>query len=70
MKQLFEKTSINGLELKNRFIRSATWEKKSDDTGHLTDSLLKVYEDLADGGAAAIITGYAYVIREEQPNRG
>ncbi len=68
MKQLFEKTSINGLDLKNRFIRSATWERKADDSGHLTDRLLKVYEDLADGGAAAIITGYAYVIKEEQPN--
>jgi len=70
MKQLFEKTSINGIELKNRFIRSATWERKADDSGHLTERLLKVYEDLADGGAAAIITGYAYVIREEQPNPG
>ena len=68
MKQLFEKTSINGLELKNRLIRSATWERKADDNGHLTDRLTKVYEDLADGGAAAIITGYAYIIKEEQPN--
>jgi len=68
MKQLFEKTSIDGLELKNRFIRSATWERKADERGHLTDNLMKVYEDLADGGAAAIITGYAYVIKDEQPN--
>ncbi len=68
MKQLFEKTSINGLELKNRFIRSATWERMADDKGHMTDRLLKVYQDLADGGAAAIITGYAFVIEEEQPN--
>ena len=68
MKQLFEKTSINGLELKNRFFRSATWERKADDSGHLTDRLIKVYEDLADGGSAAIITGYAYVIEDEQPN--
>lgn len=68
MKQLFEKTSIGGLELKNRFIRSATWERKADDKGHLTDRLISVYEDLADGGAAAIITGYAYVIEDEQPN--
>ncbi len=68
MKHLFEKTSISGLELKNRFIRSATWERKADDKGHLTERLLKVYEDLADGGAAAIITGYAFVIEEEQPN--
>ncbi|HOP30489.1 MAG TPA: NADH:flavin oxidoreductase [Spirochaetota bacterium] len=68
MKELFEKTSINGLELKNRFIRSATWERMADDKGHLTDRLLNVYEKLADGGAAAIITGYAFVIEDEQPN--
>jgi 2,4-dienoyl-CoA reductase-like NADH-dependent reductase (Old Yellow Enzyme family) len=68
MKKLFETTSINGLELKNRFIRSATWERKADDRGYMTERLMKVYEDLADGGAAAIITGYAYVIEEEQPN--
>jgi 2,4-dienoyl-CoA reductase-like NADH-dependent reductase (Old Yellow Enzyme family) len=68
MKQLFEKSSINGLELKNRFIRSATWERMADGNGHLTEKLIKVYEDLADGGAAAIITGYAYVMKDEQPN--
>jgi 2,4-dienoyl-CoA reductase-like NADH-dependent reductase (Old Yellow Enzyme family) len=68
MKKLFEKTSINGLELKNRFIRSATWERMADDKGHLTDRLVKLYEDLADGGAGAIISGYAYVIEDEQPN--
>ncbi len=68
MKQLFEKTDINGLEMKNRFIRSATWERMADDEGHLTDRLIKVYENLADGGAAAIITGYAYVLKDEQPN--
>jgi 2,4-dienoyl-CoA reductase-like NADH-dependent reductase (Old Yellow Enzyme family) len=68
MKELFEKTSINGLELKNRFIRSATWERMADDKGHLTERLLNVYEKIADGGAAAIITGYAFVIEDEQPN--
>lgn len=68
MKQMFEKTAIGGLELKNRFIRSATWERKSDDKGHMTDDLMNIYSDLAEGGAGAIITGYAHVIEEEQPN--
>ena len=68
MKQLFDRTTIAGMELKNRFIRSATWERKADEKGHLTDSLIKVYADLADGGAAAIITGYAFVLEDEQPN--
>ncbi len=68
MKTLFDKTAINGLELKNRFIRSATWERKADDKGHITDELMKVYSNLAEGGAAAIITGYAFVMEDEQPN--
>ncbi len=68
MKTLFDKTSIKGLELKNRFVRSATWERKADEKGHITDRLMNVYSDLADGGAALIITGYAYILEEEQPN--
>lgn len=68
MKTLFDRTSIGGLELKNRFFRSATWERKADDKGHMTDRLMKVYGDLADGGTGAIITGYAFVLEDEQPN--
>jgi len=68
MKTLFDKTTLAGIEMKNRFVRSATWERKADESGHMTGELMKVYEDLADGGTAAIITGYAFVIKEEQPN--
>ena len=68
MKNLFEKTSIGGLELKNRFIRSATWERMADEKGHLTERLMNVYERLAEGGAGALITGYAFVMEDEQPN--
>lgn len=68
MKKLFEKTEIGSMALKNRFVRAATWEWKADDKGHMTDELMKVYEDLAKGGAAAIITGYAFVLEQEQPN--
>lgn len=68
MKSLFDKTKINGIELKNRFIRSATWEAMADEKGHLTPRLLKVYEELADGGVGLIITGYTFVTEHEQPN--
>lgn len=68
MKHLFEKNTIAGMELRNRFVRSATWERKADEKGHMTDSLMKVYADLADGGTGLIITGYAFVIEDEQPN--
>jgi len=68
MKQLFEHTVFNNIELKNRLIRAATWEWLADEKGHLTDNLIRVYENLADGGVGMIITGYAYVLEQEQPN--
>lgn len=70
MKKLFEKTKINQIELKNRFIRSATWENKADEKGHITDKLKLVYKNLARGQVGLIITGYAFVMEDEQPNPG
>ncbi|HWR28367.1 MAG TPA: NADH:flavin oxidoreductase, partial [Negativicutes bacterium] len=60
MKTLFDKTQLSNLTLKNRMIRSATWENMADDKGHLTDRLFKSYETLAQGGVSLIITGGTY----------
>jgi len=68
MKNLFEKNKIGNLELKNRFIRSATWEWMADNNGNITDKLFNLYENLAKGGASALITGYANVLKNEQAN--
>jgi len=68
MKNLFDKTRVKNLELKNRFIRSALWMKMADEDGHINENLIKVYEGLAKGGAALIITGYAFISKDEQPN--
>ena len=65
---LFEHTAIKNMKLKNRFFKAATWEALATDDGHMTDDLYKIYEELAKGGVSTIITGYAYVIKEEQPN--
>jgi 2,4-dienoyl-CoA reductase-like NADH-dependent reductase (Old Yellow Enzyme family) len=61
MKELFEKTTINGMTLANRFVRSATWEGMCDKDGRPTPKLASCYRDLAAGGAGLIITGYAFV---------
>lgn len=68
MTELFEPTRLGSLELKNRLIRSATWEGIAEEDGHINDEILALYEELAKGGAAALITGYAFVIEEEQPS--
>ncbi|MBP2667301.1 MAG: oxidase [Firmicutes bacterium] len=59
-KTLFDETHLNNLKLKNRLIRSATWEGMADANGRLTDRLFNVYETLAKGGVGLIITGGTY----------
>ena len=61
MSKLFESTTINGMELSNRFVRSATWEGMAADDGTCTPELINLYEDLAKGGVGLIITSHTYV---------
>lgn len=61
MANLFETTAINGLELPNRLVRSATWEGMCTDDGRPTAKLAEFYRDLAAGGVGLIISGYTYV---------
>ncbi len=70
MRSLFDATTINTMNLKNRLVRSATWENMADANGHMTEPLFKLYEELARGGTGLIITGYAFPLQEEQPNPG
>jgi len=61
MSKLFQTTTINGMELPNRFVRSATWEGMADDDGTCTPELRDLYVDLAKGGLGLIITSHTYV---------
>lgn len=70
MKSLFDQTSVKNMELKNRFVRSATWEGLSDDDGHINKNIMDVYEDLCKGDIGLIITSYAYITKDEKPNFG
>lgn len=69
-KKIFEATRIGNLKLKNRLWRSATWMNMADEKGYLTTDLIACYEELARGGVGTIITGYAHIIEDEQPNAG
>lgn len=61
MKKVFEQVKLGELTLKNRMVRSATWEAMADRGGHIPDELYKLYEELAQGGVGAIITGFTSV---------
>ncbi|WP_321505758.1 NADH:flavin oxidoreductase [uncultured Methanoregula sp.] len=56
MKTLFDETCIGTLQLRNRLVRSATWEAMADDAGRPTPRLVRVYRDLAYGGTGLIIS--------------
>src|SRR4030043_1577776 len=59
--QLFEPIRINNLELKNRLMRSATWDGTADESGGVTDNSIKIYRELGRGDIGLIVTGYAFV---------
>lgn len=66
MSKLFEQSTINGMKLSNRFVRSATWEAMATDSGAATPRLTDLMTGLAQGGVGLIISGHAYVCREGQ----
>lgn len=68
MKSLFDQTEFAGMKLKNRFIRSATYDGLADERGHMTEELFKVYENLAKGGVGTIITGLTFVTDLDKSN--
>lgn len=58
---LFEPYRIGRLELRNRFVRSATWDATADSSGAVTDHSLALYRELGQGGIGLIVSGYAFV---------
>jgi len=61
---LFDETSINGMILKNRLVRSATWEGMCNPDGKPTEKLISYYREMAQGGIGLIISGYTFVSPE------
>ncbi len=61
MSVLFTSGKIGNMELRNRFVRSATVECLCTDDGRVTDAYLRAYERLAEGGVALIAPGNYYV---------
>ena len=70
MSKLFEQSALRGMQLANRFVRSATWEGMAADDGAVTPKLLETMNALAKGGVGLIISGQTYVRPEGQATRG
>lgn len=58
---LFEASTINGMTLANRFVRSATWEGMATEDGRVTPKLIDTMVALATGGVGLIISGHTYI---------
>ena len=58
---LFTPMEINGMQLKNRLVRSATYEHMATEDGKATDQLINFYSKLAQGGVGLIVSGATYV---------
>jgi 2,4-dienoyl-CoA reductase-like NADH-dependent reductase (Old Yellow Enzyme family) len=63
MSELFKGAYIGTMEVKNRFVRAATWAGMAGEDGRVTEPLVELYRDLARGGVGLIITGYSYVTK-------
>ncbi|MBN1470852.1 MAG: NADH:flavin oxidoreductase [Syntrophaceae bacterium] len=68
MKEVFTKSTIAGIEFKNKIFRSATFEGLSDQEGRPTKKLSDLYIKLAKGEVGAIITGLIGVQRKGRTN--
>lgn len=58
---LFQKTALNGVNLANRFVYSATWDGLADDNGFCTSRNIDRLVKRARGGVGMLITGMAFV---------
>lgn len=70
MKTVFDKTRMKNLALKNRLIRSATWEALADAEGHFGEEIYRIYDELAAGGVGCIINEFTSVYEDDYPHAG
>lgn len=60
-KEIFEEVELGGLRLKNRLVRSATWEGIAQPDGGIAENAYQIYDELARGGVGLVINGFTSV---------
>lgn len=67
---VFDEGFIGGLSVKNRFVRSATWEGMATEEGSVTPPLIDLMRRLAQGGTGLLIASHSYVQKVGQAGLG
>lgn len=70
MKTLFDETTMSGIRMKNRLVRSATGENLATPEGHIPEDLLDIYQGLAKGGVGLIFLSFTSVAPVDHFNDG
>jgi len=70
MSVLFKPYSLGPLEIRNRFMRSATTSYWSDERGFVRDENIRLYRGLAEGGVGLIVKGHLYVMDSGKAHEG
>jgi len=70
MPTLFRPYMIGEMEIRNRFMRSATTSAYADAEGVIGPEIIRLYEGLAEGGVGLIVKGHLYVAEEGKAHVG
>lgn len=70
MSVLFEPFRIGPMEIRNRFVRSATTSYWSDEQGIVRPEIIDLYRRLAEGGVGLIVKGHMYVTESGKAHTG
>ncbi|MGE4292099.1 MAG: NADH:flavin oxidoreductase [Desulfovibrio sp.] len=67
---LFDPATLNGMRLRNRFVRSATHEGLAEEDGSASPALAALWRNLAEGEVGLVISGHAYVAQNGKVRTG
>ena len=70
MSVLFEPFRIGPMEIRNRFVRSATTSYWSDEKGIVRPEIIDLYRRLAEGDVGLIVKGHMYVTESGKAHTG